>query len=90
MNSVRSNNLSLKYQSFTPSGCKDIGRRKFEFVAKTQILYTYTFFVTTVCIVSNINLIRPVKILKLYFENLKLKKYEAPINKQKFIITKHI
>ena len=35
MNSVRSNNLRLKYQRFTPSGWKDIGIRKFEFVAKT-------------------------------------------------------
>ena len=39
MNSVRSNYLSLKYQSYTPSGCKDIGIRKFESVAKTQFLY---------------------------------------------------
>ena len=39
MNPDRSNNLSLKYQTFTPSGCKDIGIRKFEFVAKTQFLY---------------------------------------------------
>ena len=38
MNSVRSNHLSLKYQRFTPSGYKDIGIRKFEFVAKTQFL----------------------------------------------------
>ena len=38
MNSVRSNNVSLKYQRPTPSGCKDIGIRKFEFVAKTQFL----------------------------------------------------
>ena len=34
----RSNNLSLKYQSFTPLGCKDIGLRTFKFVAKTQFL----------------------------------------------------
>ena len=34
MNSIRSNNLSLKYQRFTPSGCTNIGIRKFEFVAK--------------------------------------------------------
>ena len=27
MNSVRSSNLSLKYQRFTTSGCKDIGIR---------------------------------------------------------------
>ena len=39
MNSVRSNNVSLKYQRPTPSGCKDIGIIKFEFVAKTQFLY---------------------------------------------------
>ena len=39
MNSVRSNNLSLKYQKFTTSVYKDIGTRKFEFVAKTQFLY---------------------------------------------------
>ena len=29
----------LKYQRFTLSGCRDIGIRKFEFVAKTQFLY---------------------------------------------------
>ena len=33
MNSVSSNNLSLKYQKCTLSGCKDIGIIKFEFVA---------------------------------------------------------
>ena len=38
MNSVRSNNLSLKYQRFIPWRCKDIGTRKFEFVAITQFL----------------------------------------------------
>ena len=37
---VRLNNPSLKYQRFTPSGCRarDIGIRKFEFVAKTHFL----------------------------------------------------
>ena len=30
---------STKNQSFTPSGCKDIGIRKFEFMAKTQYVY---------------------------------------------------
>ena len=34
MNSVRSNKLSLKYQRFTSSGCKDIGTIKSEFVGK--------------------------------------------------------
>ena len=38
MNSDGSNNLSLKYQSFTSSGCGDIGIRKLAFVAKTQFL----------------------------------------------------
>ena len=38
MNSARSNSLSLKYHRFTPSSCKDIGIRIFEFVAKTQFL----------------------------------------------------
>ena len=38
INSVRSNNLSFKYQRFTPSDCKDLGIRIFEFVAKTQFL----------------------------------------------------
>ena len=36
---VRSNNLSLKYQRFTPLGYKDIGLRTFKFVAKTQFLW---------------------------------------------------
>ena len=34
--SVTSNNMSLKYQRFTPSGCKDKGIKKYEFVAKTH------------------------------------------------------
>ena len=33
MNSDRLKDLRLKYQSFTPLVCKDIGIRKFEFVA---------------------------------------------------------
>ena len=39
MQSVRLNNVSLKYQSFTSSGWKNIGIRKFEFVAKTQLVW---------------------------------------------------
>ena len=39
MNSERSNNLSLKYQEFTQSGCGDKVIRKFEFLAKTYFLY---------------------------------------------------
>ena len=38
MNSDGSNNQSLKYQRFTPSGFRDIGIRKLGFVAKTQFL----------------------------------------------------
>ena len=38
INSVRSNNLSLKCLKFSTSGWTDIGIRKFEFVAKTQLL----------------------------------------------------
>ena len=40
MISVLSNNLSLKYKKFTQSGYKDIEIRNFEFVTKTQFLYT--------------------------------------------------
>ena len=38
INSVRSNNLSLKYQRFISTGCRDIEIRKFEVVAKAQFL----------------------------------------------------
>ena len=38
MNSVRSNNISLKYQRFTTLGFKDLGIINSEFVAKTQFL----------------------------------------------------
>ena len=38
LNSVKTSNLSLKNQWFTAIGCKDIGSRKFEFVATTQFL----------------------------------------------------
>ena len=39
MNSVTSNNLRLKYWSFTTSGCKHKEIRKFKFVSKTQFLW---------------------------------------------------
>ena len=39
MNSVRSNNISLKYQRFTTLGFQDIGIRKSEFVSKNQLLW---------------------------------------------------
>ena len=38
MNSVRRKNLSLEYQRFTPSGGKNKGFRKSEFVTKAQLL----------------------------------------------------
>ena len=38
INSVRSNDIHLKYKRFTTSGCKDKGIRKFNFVAKNQFL----------------------------------------------------
>ena len=43
MNAIRSNNVSLKYQRFKSSGCKDIGFTKTEFVAKTQFLWQQIF-----------------------------------------------
>ena len=44
MSALSSNKLSLKYQNFTSSGCENTGIRKFEFVAKTQFLWTNTPF----------------------------------------------
>ena len=38
MDSVRSNNLSFKYQRYTTLGWNDIGIRKSEFMAKTDPL----------------------------------------------------
>ena len=49
INSVSSNNKSLKYQSFTPSGCKVVRIRKFESVAKNQLLRLDCFCLTSVC-----------------------------------------
>ena len=43
MNSVKLNNLSFKYLRFTQSGCKGIGIRKFDFMAKNQFLFTIRF-----------------------------------------------
>ncbi len=39
MNSVRSNNISLKYQRFTTLDSKDIVIIKSEYVARSQFLY---------------------------------------------------
>ena len=35
---INSDNLSFKYEKFTPLDCKQIGIRKFEVVAKTKFL----------------------------------------------------
>ena len=40
MNALRSRNVSLKYQRFTSSGCKDIGITKIEFVANLMVDYS--------------------------------------------------
>ena len=45
MNSVRSHNLSLKYQRFDPEGCKEIEIRNVEFATKTQFLYVLFYTV---------------------------------------------
>jgi len=39
MSSGGSNNVSLKYERFASSGCRDLGIIKLGFVAKTQFLY---------------------------------------------------
>ena len=46
MNSVRSNqgSNSLKFDSCTLSGCKDVGNKKFEFVARTGFLSSLAAF----------------------------------------------
>ena len=38
MNFVRPINLSLIYERFVPSGCKDVGVKIFEFATNTQFL----------------------------------------------------
>ena len=44
MNSVRSNNQSLKYQRFTTLSSKDIEVLIFDFVPKTQFLRNLFYF----------------------------------------------
>ena len=43
VNYVTLNNLSLKYLGFMLSGCKGIGIRNFDFMAKNQFLFTIRF-----------------------------------------------
>ena len=38
MISVRSSSKSLKCERFTPSGCKDIGIREYEFISQTNFI----------------------------------------------------
>jgi len=52
MNSIRSNNPSLKYQRFSPSGWKDLGNRKV--CDKTQFLSIY--FIKSFYVLYNIYL----------------------------------
>ena len=54
MTFVRSKNISLKYQRFTTLGSKDIGIRKSEFVAKSQLLYFRFFENRFQCKICNI------------------------------------
>ena len=42
MISGKLNNLSMKYESITPSGCKDIGIRKIEFLTIVFKLEDFT------------------------------------------------
>ena len=57
MTSVNSNNPNLKYQRFTSSGCRDIGIRKLEFVAKTQFLSLNIYFLQFIILRIFINMI---------------------------------
>ena len=70
MNSVRPKNLSLKYKRFTSSDRKDIGIRKFEFVTKTQFLYSVTVPVVSEQNLWNIHVcifhLKIMKMLKLF------------------------
>ena len=58
MNSVRSNNESLKYQRFATLGSKDIEILNSEFVAKTQFLFIFInqrlfYVILELCITFN-------------------------------------
>ena len=58
--SIRSNNLSFIYKSFTPSRVADKGIRIFEFVAKTQTFYrrpTLSYALNVIIVVSKCGII---------------------------------
>ena len=60
LNSVTSNNISSKYQRFTPAGCKDMGTILIQFVAKTQFIsikrstIKHSEIRTSVCIIGDL------------------------------------
>ena len=54
MNSIRSNNLRLKYQRFTPSGCKDIGVKNLELVEKAKSKTIKNMFPILLCCMKTI------------------------------------
>ena len=71
MNSVWSNSRSLKYQRFTRSGCKDIGIRKFEIVAKTQFLswcFMFAYVEVKIKEFNFLSLIRKFNILTWFYK----------------------
>ena len=80
MNCIRSKNLSLKYQRFTLLGCKNIGTRKFEFVAKPGSFWDDFLITTCLKTAENKEIVKNnVKKLKntmAFFSQLKDQKYE--------------
>ena len=72
MNSVSSNNLSLKYKMFELLGFKDIGFIEFEFVAKTRFLYLFTWSQERFLIGRNWKIL-PEFFVKFYIYNYKEK-----------------
>ena len=72
MISVRWKNLSLKNQRFTPSGGKNMGIRKVEFVTKTQFLL---YWIPMISIVSTLRISK-----KNYFLQYFYFSYSDPFN----------
>ena len=46
VNSARSNSLKFELSRFKQSGCKDIGIKKFEFMARTQLIWIWIWLFT--------------------------------------------
>ena len=57
VNSARSKSLRFIYQRFTPSSCKDIGIKKFEFVSKNSFLFDPSIKLTLECRVQQLRCI---------------------------------